>query len=94
MKIRVKIPDYIAQPGTRWEDLPCREFVDDVILWGMESGMDVEFYSYHVTMEDRWSGVSPSPQWAVFTVDAFMFSLKWGATMHKNLGEKNGKTTH
>jgi len=80
MKIRVKIPEQLVGKTDA-----VNHYVDDILLWGMEMGMDVEYYSLYtppgtVSWRDR-------DLWAVFTVEAdssFMFILKWSATMHKD----------
>lgn len=78
MKIRVKIPDEYL----RNEELK-KEFVDDVLLWGMETGIDIEFYTWWYPADRTWND---RRTWAVFSVEedySFMFSLKWGALLHK-----------
>jgi len=87
MKIRVKIPSGLCGWGRTSVIIneKRQEFVDDVLLWGMEVEMDVAFYSYYIPMALAVYG-KPREEWAVFTVEpdsAFMFCLKWGALIHK-----------
>jgi len=80
MKIRVRIPDNIALQYFHKGDVA--RYIDDILLWGMETGMDIE----HYTTYPEYEGHRIVRQWAVFTVEAdfaFMFSLKWGALNHK-----------
>lgn len=78
MKIRIKIPkEWSANSET------CHHFVDDVLFWGMETGMDIAFYGF---WNDPTSIYNKPIRWAVFTIEAdysFMFTLKWGALLHK-----------
>jgi hypothetical protein len=88
MKIRVKMPDNIYQDSEAQ-----RKFIDDVLLWGMETEMDIELYTCYNEFDDSsktWG--RPKASWAVFTVEAeysYMFSLKWGATLHKPKEKQN-----
>jgi len=78
MKIRVKIPEEFVGNKDK-----VNTFVDDVLLWGLETEMDIIFYNwYHPKDRTR----NDKRLWAVFSVEAdysYMFSLKWGATLHK-----------
>jgi hypothetical protein len=91
MKIRVKVPEEICQQGLpAAESLLISEWVDEVLLWGMETGMDIAFYSFYYEHENEkmvYGLRYRTKPWAVFTVEkdyTFMFSLKWGALMHKS----------
>jgi hypothetical protein len=78
MKIRVKLPEHIVR-----DEYACTEFVDNILLWGMETEMDIAFYGYYSPHLSDWRS---KERYAVFTVEAdysYMFSLKWGATLHK-----------
>lgn len=78
MKVRIKIPGDLN--GT---DEKRQIFVDDVLLWGMETGMDIDFYAYFTEPNSTWNN---RKVWAVFTIEndySFMFSLRWGALLHK-----------
>ena len=90
MKIRVLIPDYIWRGAFAKERV--QDFIDEILMWGMETELDVAHYA---TIADRefpecanWYAQGRTlRKWAVFTIeadDAFMFTLKWGALMHKN----------
>ncbi len=77
MKIRVKIPEELVRNKDR-----VMFFVDEILLWGMETEMDIAFYSL-APQHLLWG---KKEQYAVFNVEAdysYMFSLKWGATLHK-----------
>jgi len=80
MKIRIEIPEYIRGNTDR-----TTVWIDNILLWGMEVGMDIEFYGhYTLPNQNTWSD---HRRWAVFSVEeqnSFMFILKWGATMHKD----------
>jgi hypothetical protein len=92
MKIRVKIPTEICQPGLPAEhSLLISEWIDEILLWGMETGMDIAFYSIYREPVEQNQNRLFRKQWAVFTVESdysFMFSLKWGALMHKSQNKK------
>lgn len=83
MKIRVKIPEELVGPLSTHQYLMQR-YVDDILLWGMETEMDIEFYKFYCEPKDNhWNS---KQRWAVFNVEAdysYMFSLKYGATLHK-----------
>lgn len=90
MKVRVLIPEPVwrgAFPTERVQD-----FIDEVLMWGMETGLDVAHYATIADREFpdvpyRWQQGRVLRKWAVFTIEAdnaFMFTLKWGALMHKN----------
>lgn len=77
MKIRVKIPEELVRNKER-----VMFFVDEILLWGMETEMDIAFYS----LAPQYLAWNSREQYAVFNVEAdysYMFSLKWGATLHK-----------
>ena len=81
MKVRIEIPhEHAHDKDTR------TMFIDDVLLWCMETEMDASFYTTIAEREDgKWGRVKS--WWAVFTVETeatFYFTLKWGALMHKN----------
>ena len=83
MKVRIEMPLEIARAA---EDYVRKEFVDEILLWAMETEMDADFYAftYERDMNVYWGRIKRA--WAVFTVEAdstFMFTLKWGALMHK-----------
>jgi len=80
MKIRVPIPNWR-------NDDKKKVYIDDILMWAMETEIDIAFYAFFNEYEDLdrdWSRIIS--QWAVFTVqtdDAFMFILRWDAKMHK-----------
>jgi hypothetical protein len=82
VKIRVPFPDQIWRDENKKKD-----YIDDILMWAMETEMDISFYSLYDEREDptkSWSRLIS--QWAVFTVqtdDAFMFVLRWDARLHK-----------
>ena len=85
MKIRVKIPEEIV----RYKE-QVTFFIDEILLWGMETEMDIAFYS----LAPQCLQWGKKEQYAVFNVEAdysYMFSLKYGATLHKPK-EKNRET--
>lgn len=89
MKVRVAIPEEIWRRHDS-ADLE-QEFIDDILLWGMETELDVAFYTtvtdYEFPGQPRWNSGRRLRKWAVFTVEAentFMFTLKWNALLHKN----------
>lgn len=89
MKIRVRIPNDPSS-GSVLDNEKRDKFVDDVMMWAMEVDMDVALYGFYNPLTEemqrgRWG--RPSKIWAVFTVEpdnAFLFCLKWGATLHKD----------
>jgi hypothetical protein len=85
MKIRVKIPEEIVRYNDKVDF-----FIDEILLWGMETEMDIVFYS-KAPQQLPWNS---REQFAVFSVEddySYMFSLKFGATLHKPK-EKNRET--
>lgn len=77
MKIRIEIPYEFSRKKEVAE-----KYIDDILLWGMETEMDIAFYGWHQQPGARWI----TWQYAVFTVEAdysYMFSLRWGAVLHK-----------
>lgn len=91
MKIRVKIPEEYCIELNGVNSLHYEEkrqqFVDDIIMWGMEIEMDIAFYAYYRPKDWHWGDRN---LWAVFTVEPdylYMFSLKWGAVLHKKSKE-------
>lgn len=82
MKIRVKIPEeYMRSSDSQ------QRFIDDVLIWGMETEMDIELYTVYRDSGSTWN---KPILWAIFTVEAdysYMFSLKWGAVLHKKKKE-------
>jgi len=95
MKIRVKIPSALwGDPFSLIVNEKRQEFIDDILLWGMEVEMDVAFYGYYNKLKEGSKWEREQDIWAVFTVEpdsAFMFCLKWGALQHKGK-KKNGNT--
>ena len=93
MKVRVKIPEHIGLRVWHNNNVPAREFVDDILVWAMEIETDAEFYAfYHDPIRDKDRGVKIPDMWAIFIIEpdlAFMFALKWGAIMHKGSKRKN-----
>jgi hypothetical protein len=94
MKIRLKVPDHI-----RTDNKLINEFIDDVLLWGLETEMDVEYYTRYyeyegITNTDKITysiGRRIIHTWVVFNVESdksFMFSLKYGALLHKQQKEE------
>ena len=90
MKVRVLIPELVWRGAFAAERV--QDFIDEILLWGMETELDVAHYA---TIADRefpdepyyWAQGRVLRKWAVFTIEAdnaFMFTLKWGALMHKN----------
>ena len=83
MKIRIQIPEEIARTTGRKSYV--NEYIDDILMWGMETELDVELYkTYCVPKDGHWSNTD---MFAVFTVEpvgAMMFTLRWGALQHKN----------
>jgi len=90
MKIRVRLPDASPHSTGMVQNEPDFD-VDEILLWGMETGMDIAFYRYYREPGQHWSD---RRRWAVFTVESdytFMFSLKYGALLHR--GAKNASNT-
>lgn len=88
MKIRVNIPPPISQSKDA-----STKFTDDILLWGMETGLDVALY----TITPNFNHFIPrgDSRIAVFTVEgdmSFMFSLKWGAMLYKSQDNNAEKT--
>ena len=86
MKIRVKIP---AELINLRDPSFLQDWIDDILIWGMETEMDIAFYSYYYDPTDKYQ--TSKNRWAIFTVDndySYMFSLKYGATLHKSQREK------
>lgn len=84
MKVRIEMPLHIAKATEKYVR---QEFVDEILMWAMETELDADFYAFAYEREyDRvWGRIKRA--WAVFTVatdDTFMFTLKWGALLHKN----------
>jgi hypothetical protein len=84
MKVRIEMPVYLARDEHKYVR---QEFVDEILLWAMETELDADFYAfvYERERDYRWGKVTKA--WAVFTVETestFMFTLKYGALMHKN----------
>ena len=84
MKVRIDMPLEIARAS---EKCIRQEFVDEILLWAMETELDADFYAfaYEREYDYRWGRIKKA--WAVFTVatdDTFMFTLKWGALLHKD----------
>ena len=80
MKIRIQFPDEVTRDKDR-----AIHYVDDILLWGMEVEMDVEFYGFWREPDAGWYNRNYW-KYGVFIVEkdsAFMFSLKWGALIHK-----------
>lgn len=83
MKVRIEMPLNIA---TARDDYVRQDFVDEILMWALETEMDADFYAvtYERDMNVYWGRIERA--WAVFTVtaaDTFMFTLKWGALLHK-----------
>ena len=80
MKIRIQFPEEVSRNEEK-----ARHYVDDILLWGMEVEMDVEFYGFWREPDAGWYNRN-AWKYGVFIVEkvsAFMFSLKWGALQHK-----------
>lgn len=81
MKVRIAVPESVI----RARDSSVRQdFADDILMWAMETEIDAALYAF-VTEGYAWA--NDKKMWAVFTIDpdwVFMFSLKWGATLHKD----------
>lgn len=87
MKIRVKIPFELINTKDRTTLPALTAWVDDILIWGKDTEIDIEFCTYCYDQED----CCQTNRWAVFTVDndySYMFSLKYGATLHKSQQEK------
>jgi hypothetical protein len=72
MKVSVDIPKHLVDWHARFAK---DKYIDDILLWCMEFGIDAEFYCM--------KGAS-----AVFVIaddeaDLFMFHMVWGVTKHK-----------
>ena len=83
MKVRIEMPLHIANAR---DDYVRQDFVDEILTWAMEVEMDADFYTFTYEREYnyRWGKIKRA--WAVFSVatdDSFMFTLKWGALLHK-----------
>ena len=82
MKIRIPLPDN-CKFNLALADL----FVDEVLFWGMETGIDVSFYTFTNSASENSRIVGLLRRSAVFSIEekySFMFMLKWGAVMHKS----------
>jgi hypothetical protein len=84
MKVRIEMPVYLTRDEHKYAR---QEFVDEILMWAMETELDADFYAftYEREYDYRWGKVKKA--WAVFTVETdstFMFTLKWGALMHKD----------
>lgn len=81
MKVRIEIPhEYTGNKETR------QQFIDDVLMWGLETETDITHYTTIAEREGGGSWGRVKHWWAVFTVEAemtFFLTLKWGALMHK-----------
>ncbi len=78
MKVRIRVPNniYSEEDRARW--------IDDILFWGMEMSMDVDYYALWRHPDSKWND---REYWAVFSIEeesAFMFILKWGALLHKD----------
>ena len=83
MKVRIDMPLAIAHAK---DDYIRRDFVDEILMWAMEVEMDADFYAFVYEREGNYCWGKIKQAWAVFTVsadDTFMFTLKWGALLHK-----------
>jgi hypothetical protein len=93
MKIRIELPNHLRNANfLRSNDAGDRRqsFIDDILMWGMETNMDIDFYGYHYPPEARNWRDPDKRVWAVFSIEAdsaFMFMLKWSATYHKDQKE-------
>jgi hypothetical protein len=88
LKVRIKVPEELAFTKDGVQD-----FVDDILLWGMEIDTDIEFYSYWYPEDHTYND---RRRWAVFSVDTdswFMFALKWGALQHKSKKKQKSPET-
>lgn len=80
MKIRILFPEELRGNKDR-----AQRYVDDILLWGMEVEMHVEFYGFWKDPSTVWDNRTAC-KYGIFVVEkdsAFMFSLKWGALYHK-----------
>jgi hypothetical protein len=83
MKVRIEMPVVLTRDEHKYAR---QEFVDEILMWAMETELDAAFYafSYEREYNSHWARIKRA--WAVFTVtadDTFMFTLKYGALMHK-----------
>lgn len=80
MKVRIALPEGIRNNKER-----ASVYVDDILLWGMEVKMDIDFYGFWTEPNTTWE-YRDWWKYGIFIVEkdsAFMFSLKWGALQHK-----------
>lgn len=82
MKVRITFPEEVSGNVEK-----AKQYVDDILLWGLEVDMNVDFYGFY-----REFSSEPVYSWrnrwrhGIFIIEpeyAFMFSLKWGALQHK-----------
>ena len=79
MKVRITFPKEVSGNEEK-----AKRYVDDILLWGMEVDMDIEFYGFW--RDKITNGWRDAWKYGIFIVEkdsAFMFSLKWGAMQHK-----------
>lgn len=76
---------------------PYQDWVDEILLWGMEIGADIDYYSHWNEPDQepttRWRSYKNC--WAIFIVEedmAFMFALKWSALQHKKRVKRKDPT--
>ena len=81
MKVRIEIPhQYQRDQYTR------QEFIDEVMMWGLETEIDIDYYTIKTEYENNRTWGRVKHMWAVFIVEAdmtFLFTLRWGALLHK-----------
>lgn len=85
MKIRIQLPEHLAG-YTALHKHRQQQYIDDILLWGMEIEMEVEHYTTIHPKQGYWKKPRTEPTWLVFIVEPehqLMFALKWGATQHK-----------
>lgn len=83
MKVRIEMPLHIANAR---DNYVRQDFVDEILMWAMETEMDADFYAFTYERECDFRYLKIKQAWAVFSVatdDTFMFTLRWGALLHK-----------
>lgn len=95
MKIRIQLPEHLAGVSVPHK-LRQQEYIDEILLWGMEIEMEVEHYTT-IHPQGYWRpGQDRGPTWLVFIVEPqhqLMFTLKWGALQHKGKKKRHETNT-
>lgn len=97
MKVRVALPDHLTNVSYSGQTEYKRQYhVDDILLWCMEMGIDVEFYGFQREIEPN-SVWHIKKIWMVFIVDSdmsdqFMFKMAWNADQYKTKKKENVTT--